>query len=138
MKRESEEWLKIASEDIQSAECLFEKSLFRMVCYHAQQGVEKILKTILTEHEIEFSRTHNIFDLRNAVEKIGYKTHLNDEDTIFLNSIYRSRYPADIGLLPFGEPKMEDADRALAIARKVHDWFKENIEKCWRHKGLFP
>ena len=72
MKKESKEWAKIAMEELQSAEYLFKRSLSRMVCYHAQQAVEKILKAILTEHEIEFSRTHNILDLRNAVEKIGH------------------------------------------------------------------
>jgi HEPN domain-containing protein len=63
MKRETEEWLKIAEEDFQAAEHLFEISLSRMVCYHAQQSVEKGLKTILTEKGIDFSRTHNILDL---------------------------------------------------------------------------
>ena len=88
MKRESKEWIKIAKEDLQSAECLFAMSLYRMVCYHAQQAVEKILKATLTEHEAEFSRTHNILDLCNAVEKVGHKTSLTDEDAVFLNSIY--------------------------------------------------
>jgi HEPN domain-containing protein len=41
MRRETEEWLKLANEDLQSAEYLFEKKLFRMVCFHAQQSVEK-------------------------------------------------------------------------------------------------
>lgn len=124
MKKESKEWAKIAMEELQSAEYLFERSLSRMVCYHAQQAVEKILKAILTEHEIEFSRTHNILDLRNAVEKIGHKTPLADEDAVFLNSIYRARYPSDLGLLPSGEPKKEDADKALDIAREIVNWFK--------------
>lgn len=124
MRKESNEWVKIAREDFQSAEYLFDKSLYRMVCYHAQQTVEKILKAILTEYETEFARTHNILDLGNAVEKIGYKTPLIDEDAIFLNSIYRTRYPSDIGLLPSGEPTKEDAGKALNIAREIVNWFK--------------
>jgi HEPN domain-containing protein len=55
MKRETEEWIKIAKEELQAAEHLFETSLYRMVCYHAQQAVEKIFKAILTKKEIEFS-----------------------------------------------------------------------------------
>lgn len=125
MKRGTEEWIKIAMEELQSAEYLYERSLFRMVCYHAQQTVEKILKAVLTEHEIEFSRTHNILDLRNAVKEIGHEAHLGDEEAVFLNSIYRVRYPADLGLLPIGEPTREDADQALNIALKMRDWFKE-------------
>ncbi len=42
-----------------------------MVCYHAQQTVEKILKAILTERDVDFARTHNILDLRNAAKLLG-------------------------------------------------------------------
>lgn len=127
MKRETEEWITIAEEDFQAAEHLFERSLFRMVCYHAQQSVEKILKAILTEQEIEFSRTHNILDLGNAAKEIGHESPLATEDAIFLNSIYRARYPAALGLLPTGEPTKEDADRSLHIAQKMWEWLKEKI-----------
>jgi HEPN domain-containing protein len=125
MKREAKEWLKIAEEELQAAEHLFEASLYRMVCYHAQQVVEKILKAILTEREIEFSRTHNILDLSNAVNNIGHQAPVTVEDAVFLNSVYRTRYPAALGLLPTGDPTKEDAERALQSARKMREWFKE-------------
>jgi HEPN domain-containing protein len=35
MRKEAEEWLRIASEDFDSAEALMERKLFRMVCYHS-------------------------------------------------------------------------------------------------------
>ena len=47
------------------------------------------------------------------------------EDAIFLNSIYRARYPSDLGLLPSGEPTKEDADNALAVAKKAKNGFKD-------------
>lgn len=127
MRKEAEEWVRIAIEDLQSAECLFERSLCRMVCYHSQQTVEKILKAVLTGHEVEFSRIHNILDLRNAVRKLGYGPPITDEDAIFLNSVYRARYPSDLGLLPSGEPTREDADKALNLARGVVDWLKGEV-----------
>lgn len=128
MKKETKQWIKIALEELQSAEYLFERSLFRMVCYHAQQTVEKILKAILTEHNIEFFRTHNVLDLSNAVKEIGLQVPLTPEDAIFLNSIYRARYPADLGLLPTGEPTKEDAQKSLSIAHKVLGWLKEVLD----------
>jgi HEPN domain-containing protein len=49
MRKEAEAWLKISAEDLQSAEVLFERKLFRMACYHAQQSVEKVLKALLAD-----------------------------------------------------------------------------------------
>jgi HEPN domain-containing protein len=95
-----------------------------MVCYHAQQTVEKILKAILTERDVDFARTHNILDLRNAAKLLGYEIELTDEDSVFLNSIYRSRYPSDLGLIPLGEPKKKDAKKAICIAQKMVQSFQ--------------
>ena len=117
MRKEAEAWLKISAEDLQSAEVLFERRLFRMACYHAQQSVEKILKALLADHEVDFPRTHNILDLNNAIKKLGHSALIADEDAVFLNSIYRARYPSEVGLLPLGEPLEKDAGQALKIAK---------------------
>jgi HEPN domain-containing protein len=119
MRRETEDWLRIAREEYQSAHILRRECLFRMVCYHAQQTVEKLLKAILSERQIDFSRTHNLLDLRNAVRTIGYDVDLTDEDAVFLGSVYRARYPGSFGLLPEGDPVEGDADKAIAIADRV-------------------
>jgi HEPN domain-containing protein len=128
MRKETEEWIKIAGEDLQSAVCLLEKSVYRMACYHAQQTVEKFLKAILVEKEIDVPRIHNLLDLNNAAKKLGHETPLLDEDAVFLNSIYRSRYPLDTGLLPWGEPTEKDAIKALDIAKNISVWFKETFK----------
>ena len=123
MKKETELWIKIAQEDLKSAKILFEKSIYRMTCYHSQQFVEKIFKAILTENNVEFAKTHNLIDLKNAVSTLGYNPPLKEEEAVFLNSIYRARYPADMGLLPSGEPTEKDAKQALRIANKIKKWF---------------
>lgn len=122
MRKETEQWVEIAKEDLAAAEYLLEKSLYKMVCYHSQQAVEKVLKAILIEHKIDFPRTHNILDLRDAVKTLGYEIKLTDEDAIFLNSVYRTRYPSELGLLPSGEPTLADAKRSLKHARAVINW----------------
>jgi len=122
MKKETQEWFKIAREDLQAAEHLFDKDLYRMVCYHSQQAVEKVCKAILVEKGIEVPRTHNIFDLVSAIKKLGFKPKFKEEDAIFLNSIYRSRYPSALGLLPGGEPTLGDAKKALGVAQGVVTW----------------
>jgi len=129
MRKEAEAWLKISAEDLQSAEVLFERKLFRMACYHAQQSIEKSIKALLTDHEIDFPRTHNLLDLNNAIKKLGYPALISDEDAVFLNSIYRARYPSETGLLPLGEPLEKDAARALKTAREAAGWIKGITKK---------
>ena len=53
---------------------------------------------------------------REAEEWIKYESPLSEEDAVFLNSVYRARYPAVLGLLPTGEPTKKDAERALHSA----------------------
>ena len=127
MRKEAEAWLKIADEEFQSAAHLFEKHLFRMVCYHAQQAVEKTLKAVLAEGEIEIPRTHNLLDLHAAARRLGYSPPLSDEDAVFLTSIYRARYPSGLGLLPSGEPTEQDAQKSLQIAGKMDEWLRNNL-----------
>lgn len=119
MKLETREWIKIAEEEVTSADLLFENEIYRMVCLHSQQAVEKILKALLTEYDIEFKRTHNIVDLLALLKAQGLTVNLNHEEAGFLNAIYRSRYPSDAGLIPRGEPMKEDASKALALAKRV-------------------
>ena len=129
MRKETEEWIIISREDLQAAEYLFEKALHRIACYHAQQTVEKLLKAILVEHEIDIPRIHNLLDLNNAAKRLDYNTPLSGEDAVFLNSIYRSRYPLDTGLLPWGEPTEKDAAKALDIAKNMSAWFKGTFKR---------
>ena len=57
------EWLAKADNDLKTAahtlklgaDCLTDT-----VCFHAQQCVEKYLKALLTYHQVEFPKTHNI------------------------------------------------------------------------------
>jgi HEPN domain-containing protein len=82
-----------------------------MVCFHSQQAVEKVLKSILAEGEVEIPWIHNILDLNNSAKRLGYTTSLTDEEAIFLSTVYRWRYPSDLGLLSSGEPTEMDAKK---------------------------
>jgi len=49
--------------------------------------------------------------------KLEWNSRLSVDDAVFLNSIYKGRYPTEEGLLPHGEPTQEEAERAIVIAR---------------------
>lgn len=119
MKPEAQGWLEIAREDLAAAELLFQNGIYRMVCLHSQQAVEKSVKALLTECAIDFRRTHNIVDLLSLLSTKNLIVELDHEEAGFLNAVYRSRYPAEAGLLPHGEPRAPDAVKAMALAQRV-------------------
>lgn len=129
MSPETQAWLKIAHEDLAAAELLLQKGIHRMVCLHCQQAVEKTSKAPLTEWGVEFKRTHNIVDLLSLVSAQGLALDVTHEEAGFLNAVYRSRYPAEAGLLPYGEPTADDAGKALVIAQKVLAQGKRLLEQ---------
>jgi hypothetical protein len=57
------------------------------------------------------------------VKASGLDVQLALDDAIFMNSIYRGRYPTEEGLLPYGEPSRNDTEHAVSIAMTL----KENV-----------
>ena len=53
------------------------------------------------------------------VKDQGWDVELTVDDAVFLNSVYKGRYPTEEGLLPHGEPLREDAERAISAAGKL-------------------
>jgi HEPN domain-containing protein len=56
-----------------------------IICFHAQQAVEKSLKAILFSRQIEFRRTHNLFNLAALLQQDGVDVPLDDERLLRLN-----------------------------------------------------
>ena len=78
-----------------------------------------MLKALLIEKGLKPARTHDVVDLSRTVREAGWPFGMEMEDAVFLNSVYRGRYPAEEGLLPHGEPTREDAERAVGAAERV-------------------
>src|SRR3972149_328934 len=116
MRKATESWIKDAEDEASSALVLLEHGKFRGACYHSQQGVEKGLKALILEKGGRPGKVHDIVELLKEVQKLGFKIGLSMDDAVFLNSIYKGRYPTEEGLLPLGEPLKADAERAVKAA----------------------
>ena len=101
------------------AAILLERDKPRGACLHSQQCVEKALNALRLEKGRRPPRTHDVVELLNAVAGEGWRAELDMDDAVFLNSIYRGRYPTEDGLLPHGEPSAAEAERAVSAARQV-------------------
>jgi HEPN domain-containing protein/predicted nucleotidyltransferase len=119
MRKATSGWIREAEEEMDSARILQEHGKYRGACYHSQQSVEKSLKALILEKGRKPERTHDIVELAHAVHQAGWPLELPADDAVYLNSIYRGRYPTEEGLLPHGEPAREDAENAVAVAGRV-------------------
>lgn len=116
MRKITEGWIKDAEDELSSALILLEHERYKGACFHSQQSVEKGLKAMIFERGETPDRVHDILELLKGIKRLGWEVDLSIDDSVFLNSIYKGRYPTEEGLLPHGEPTMEDAKRATRVA----------------------
>ena len=116
MNNHVKEWLRQSDEELRTARYLAEGNFYRSACYHAEQSIEKYLKAHLIEKGWDLEKTHSIRRLLAIAEDNELRFNLEEADIVFIDSIYRGRYPGEAGLLPHGEPDDADAERAVKIA----------------------
>ena len=113
------EWLKSAKSDLLVIEKIInEADLSHVVAFHSQQAVEKSFKALLENRKIDFKKQHDLIKLKDKIDDFNA-----DEDTLdILNKLYiDSRYPGEIGLLPYGKPTIEDAKEFFDFANTIYD-----------------
>jgi HEPN domain-containing protein/predicted nucleotidyltransferase len=119
MKDADSEWMRQAQEELEMATYLFHGKYYKGCCYHAQQALEKGIKSRLLGKGWELEKTHSIARLVAICREFKVRLSVRDEDIVFMDSIYRGGYPAEEGLLPFREPSASDAEKAILICRRV-------------------
>lgn len=117
----TKEWLKAANDDLITIdEIINNVHLTHIVAFHAQQCIEKSIKALIEENEIDIPKIHKLVKLTNIVSKL-----LNGLDDGLLNALdqlyIESRYPGDMGLLPNGKPTLEEAQEFHNFAQDTFD-----------------
>lgn len=116
MKDETQMWLRYSTENLDSANILLESKLYNPCLQNIQQAVEKALKAILIENEIQLKKTHDILELKMMLKNNNIEIDLSDEGCDFLNSIYLpSKYPIG-SVIPDYNPDDSVCKEALTIA----------------------
>ena len=131
MKPITYEWLKAAWDDLLVIESIIKNaSLSNMVAFHAQQAIEKSFKAVLEEKKKETPiKSHDLLRLHQQVKQIN--DFQVDIDLLrSVNEVYiDSRYPGDMGLLPYGKPSIEDANEFSILARQIYDSVRHYLDK---------
>lgn len=124
MKDGTKSWMAFADRDLVAAKSLLENEyIANVVLFHCQQCIEKCLKAILEEHEIQVPRIHSVVRLFGIIIENIQLTFKIDEDALNLvDDIYiDTRYPSGLGLLPSGFPSKQEAAEVLKIAENIYD-----------------
>ena len=128
MKITTKEWLNFARDDLDVIERLLEdEHLTNMIAFHAHQVVEKSFKAVIEEFSLKMPKIHNLITLYEEVGKI-YKLTLNLDNLKELNDVYIStRYPSDLGLMPYGKPTITDARIFYNFAKNCFETIKRSL-----------
>lgn len=128
MKKITEEWIAKAEKDYLVAirELNAEPLVAEAVCFHAQQCIEKYMKAILQENEIEFEKIHDLEVLRRQCVAFLRELENLGEELIKL-SIYAVdiRYPG----FDVSEEEAKECVEIMEKTRKVlRSYFKLDKE----------
>jgi HEPN domain-containing protein len=112
------DWLRYAKADLALAQVpLPAGGLYALLCFHAQQAVEKSLKAALIHHSIEPPRTHNLERLIDLLPSSIPRTRALIQSarlTVFATS---ARYPGSEENVD-----VEEYTQAVRLAQDVVNW----------------
>lgn len=113
------QWLAKAHNDLETAKFLFAsgRPFFSAICFHSQQAAEKYFKALLTWHQIEFPKTHDLELLLALIASTDSALASSLTGVAVLNPYgVEIRYPGD-----FPETTDADAEEAMGLAEKVRE-----------------
>jgi HEPN domain-containing protein len=116
---ETRAWFKRAAEDLRAADHALraDPPLLEDLLFHCQQAAEKALKGFLVWHSKPFRKTHSLEEIGEACLAIDSSLKATIDPVVPLTQYaWEFRYPGDPE-----EPTIEEADEALALARKTFE-----------------
>ena len=121
MRDFTKEWLKAAVDDLITIDEIIDNiSLTHVVAFHSQQCIEKIMKALVEEYEIDIPKIHKLVKLNVIIDN---KLDIDNVDMLKrLDTLYiESRYPGDMGLLPNGKPTLEEAKEFCIFSKDTFE-----------------
>ena len=124
MKEEVKRWIRLSSDDLNSAQVNFDNKQYYVCAFLCQQSVEKALKAFLIKNTNKLIKIHDLVIL-------GEKTNLPKnllEKCDKLSGVYLDTRYGDLE----GKPPSEKFDKNISAeflntAKEVLQWLKKNI-----------
>jgi HEPN domain-containing protein len=85
---ETRTWISYADENLDVAELSFDHGHLNACLQNVQQAVEKYLKAVIVERDLEFRRTHSIRELLVLLAGNGIALSVSEDEMDLMDSIY--------------------------------------------------
>lgn len=126
MKKNTENWLKIAKYDLKAAELAFKGELYITAVEKCHNSLEKLLKGIITEQGKQPLKIHDLLRLTSEalIENIQKDTLdlLND-----LNNIYMTtRYPDELEMIE-KDLNLDLTKKILTETKRIFTWLEKKL-----------
>ena len=112
-------WVEKAEDDLKVSAYLLtmgQECPYSIVCFHAQQCVEKYIKAVLVYHDIDFPKAHDLTRLTRLVPAEVLIPLSDEEQDKLTDYATVNRYPGD------WEPiTRAEAEEAASVARRVRE-----------------
>ena len=129
MKKETENWLKIARNDLKVAEELFKGGLYLNVIEHSHASLEKLHKGIIVDQKNENPpKIHSLLRLVSMTLIGNLESNIENLFKELDIKYIAVRYPEDIDALQASLPK-ETVSNILSKVKEVFKCLEKNIQK---------
>jgi HEPN domain-containing protein len=124
--------LRLADRDIKAFEILRgePEAHLSIICFHAQQAVEKSLKAVLFLHQIEFERTHDLVKLARLLGAEGIPVPTHEDELRRLNPFSVTFRYDDL------ETELISAEHTATLVTLIRRWAGEQMSAA--AEGLEP
>ena len=113
--------LKVLLEDAQVAD--------ETIGFHAQQAVEKCLKTVLILHGVEFRKTHALDELLDLLRDKKLSVPANEEQLEYLTPY------AVLWRYDFDSSESLARENTMDVVKQVYQWAENNIASVYKELG---
>lgn len=127
MKKETENWLKIARNDLRVAETLFKEGLYLNVIEHGHAALEKLIKGVLVEQDKNPPKIHNLLKLVSLTLVENVQNEINNTLEELDDLYFSTRYPQDFDYVSGQLPK-EKVDNFLKSIKEIYKLLEKSIK----------
>lgn len=117
-------WLASADNDLRAGRAIASAALpsYETASFHAQQAVEKALKALLVRHQIDFTKTHDLGELRMLAAGCGLDPAVVPPEVAALTPYaVDARYPRSSRPPVTREETMRHLETAAAVFNGIRD-----------------